>query len=135
VNYCCFPSTEVQSGIAAEGTFKPLPGEIQSLTSWKTFKKAVGYHGEIFIDPEKGTIVRAITIAEMKPSDFVHMELIRTDYGPVVVDGKEYEAPVGKFTINEVVPKGDDGTGVFSVRHGLINVTYRNYRLAGTAQK
>jgi hypothetical protein len=131
VFYCCFPNTETQSGIAASGTFVPIPGEIQSLTSWKLFKKAVGYHGELFIDPDTGAVVRAITRAELKPSDFVHQEDIRIDYAPVVVDGKEYELPVDAYIMNQTVPGGDAGTAVYSSRHSLFIVRYANYKMAG----
>jgi hypothetical protein len=131
VSYCCFPDTDTQSGIAAAGAFVPANGEIQSVTTWKPFKKVVGYHGELYIDQEKGTIVRTITTADLKPSDFVHTESIRVDYAPVVVDGKELTVPADSFIINEVVPGGDSGSGSYSVRHTLFNITYQNYHSAG----
>jgi len=31
VAYCCFPRTDTASGVAAAGTFAPVPGEIQSV--------------------------------------------------------------------------------------------------------
>jgi len=135
VSYCCFPDTDTQSGIAAAGTFAPIPGEIQSVTTWKPFKKVVGYHGELFIDPEKGTLVRMNIYAELKPSDFIHQEARRIDYGPVVVDGKEYQVPVDSYIVNEAVPGGDSSTYAYTARHTLFMVTYQNYQMAGAAQK
>jgi hypothetical protein len=129
VSYCCFPKTETQSGIAAPGTFTPVPGEIQSLTTWKPFKKTVGYHGELFIDSESDAILRVITYAELKPTEYIHLEAVRVDFGPTVVDGKVYVLPLDSFTINEVVPGGDSNTIAYSVRHTLFNVTYTNYQL------
>jgi len=131
VYYCCFPNTETQTGIAASGTFVPIPGEIQSLTTWKVFKKVVGYHGELFIDPGTGAVVRVIVRAELRPSDFVHQEDRRIDYAPVVVDGKEFEVPVREYVVNETVPGGDAGTTAYSVRHSLFLVRYANYKMAG----
>jgi hypothetical protein len=133
VSYCCFPNTDTQSGIAASGTFVPIPGEIQSITTWKPFKKVVSYHGELFIEPQTGALVRLNLYAELKPTDFVHQEARRIDYRPVVVAGKEYELPVDSYILNEVVPGGDSNTSAYSARHSLFNVTYQNYQLAGTA--
>jgi hypothetical protein len=130
VSYCCFPQTDTASGVASEGTFVPTPGEIQSVTTWKQFKKVVGYHGELYIDQDKGTVIRTVTVAELKPTDFVHQEAIRVDYAPVVVSGKEYEVPVDSYVMNEVVPGGDSGLSGYSVRHTLFNITYENYQLA-----
>jgi hypothetical protein len=135
VSYCCFPQTDTATGVAASGTFVPVPGEIQSVTTWKYFKKTVGYHGELFIEPEKGALVRIHTSAELKPTDYVHTEEKRIDYEIVVVNGKEYAAPVASYLINEVVPGGDAGTAAYSVRHTLYSVTYQNYQMAGGSMK
>jgi hypothetical protein len=128
VNYCCFPSTDTASGVAQSGTFAPVPGEIQSVTTWRPFKKVVPYHGELFIDPDSGTIVRIITHAELKPSDFVHQEIMRTDYDHLVVGGKECVLPVDSFTIVALVPNGDSVSGGYSERHTLFSIKYENYR-------
>jgi hypothetical protein len=129
VNYCCFPKTDTASGVAAAGAFTPMPGEIQSVTSYRPFKKTAGFHGEFSIDPEDGTILRVITYADLKPTDYVHQEAVRTDYSPIVVDGKEYVLPLESFTVNEVVPGGESNSIAYSVRHALFNVMYTNYQL------
>jgi hypothetical protein len=135
VNYCCFASTETQAEIGTQaGAVQPVVGNIQSLTSWKQFKKVVPYHGELFIDPDAGTVQRVITYADLKPTDFVHQEAMRIDYDEVVVDGKPYILPVDSFTINEVVPNGDSNQAAYSVRHTLFIVDYQNYRQPGSTK-
>jgi hypothetical protein len=129
VNYCCFPKTDTASGVAAAGAFTPMPGEIQSVTSYRPFKKTLGYHGEFYIDPEVGAVLRVITYAELKPTDYIHQEAVRTDFSPTVVDGKEYVLPLESFTINEVVPGGESNSIAYSVRHALFSVMYTNYQL------
>jgi hypothetical protein len=129
VAYCCFPKTDTATGVAAMGTFAPVPGEIQSVTSYRPFKKTVSYHGELCVNPEDGTILRVTTFAELKPTDYVHQEAVRSDYSPVVVDGKEYVLPLDSFTVNEVVPGGESNSIAYSVRHMLFNVTYANYQM------
>ncbi len=129
VAYCCFPKTDTATGVATMGTFAPVPGEIQSVTSYRPFKKTVSYHGEFYVNPEDGSILRVITYAELKPTDYVHLEAVRTDYSPVVVDGKEYVLPLDTVTMNEVVPNGESNSIAYSVRHTLFNVTYANYQM------
>ncbi|MDR3727205.1 MAG: hypothetical protein P4K86_09210 [Terracidiphilus sp.] len=131
VNYCCFPVTSDTGRMGYEGT----DPNFQTGTDWKAFKTIVGYRGEFFIDPDTGVVRRLVTQAALKPTDFVHQEDMRIDYGPVAVGGKEYVLPVDSFTFTEVVPNGDNYAARYSVRHTLFNVTYANYRLAGTGQK
>jgi hypothetical protein len=129
VNYCCFPSTETQTNIAQPaGGVSAAPGDIQSLTSWKLFKKVVPYHGEVFVDPDTGAIVRVITDAELKPTDFIHQEIMCVDYDRVVVNGRPFVLPIDSFSIVEVVPSGESYSGSYSVRHTLFSVEYQNYR-------
>jgi hypothetical protein len=126
VSYCCFPKTDIQ-----DVNFGGLtPGGIQSVSSFVPFKKVVGYHGELFIDPDTGTILRIITHADLKPADFVFREEMRIDYGPVVVNGKEYVLPRSSFTITEENPNADNASAVCTVRHTLFHVAYQNYSLA-----
>jgi hypothetical protein len=72
---------------------------------------------------------RADLYAELKPTDYAHQEAVRTDYSPIVVDGKEYVLPLDSFTVNEVVPGGGSNSIAYSVRRTLFNVTYANYQL------
>ncbi|MGO9339457.1 MAG: hypothetical protein ACLPY1_18315 [Terracidiphilus sp.] len=127
VNYCCFPVT---SDTGRYG-YEDVEPNMQTATDWKAFKAIVPYRGEFFIDSDTGTIVRLVTQAELKPTDFVHQEDMRIDFGPVSVGGKSYELPIDSFTITEVVPNGDNYAARYSVRHTLFTVTYRDYRLAG----
>jgi hypothetical protein len=140
VNYCCFPNTDT-AGLVNYGSGPSTGGgatgsNFQTVSEWKPFKSNVGYHGEIFIDPETGTVVRTITMANFKPSDFVHFEAIRTDYAPRPIGGKSMVVPVRSFTIVEVVPNGDSFAAHYSVRHQFVTEDYKDYQLAGaTAQK
>lgn len=126
VNYCCFPETKDYGRMGYEGT----GANLQYGTTWKDFKATVGYHGELFIDPVSGTILRVATQAELKPSDFVHQEDMRIDYAPVNVGEKQFVLPVEMFTITEVVPNGDNPGARYSVRHTLFHMTYTEYHPA-----
>ncbi len=148
VNVCCFPKVK-QAGIATfytatsagalgeggGGSGGGVTGNFQTSTEWQGYKTTVPYHGEFFVDPDSGIVVRMITEAELKPTEVVHQLDTRIDYAPVTVDGKALILPVRSFINTEVVPNGDSGTaGRYTTRHTLFNVAYRNYQTAA-AQK
>jgi hypothetical protein len=129
VSYCCFPKTTTATNVA-----NPLPtlmiGTIQSVSTWVPFKKVVGYHGEFFINPDTGLVVRVITRAEMKPTDLVFREERRIDYSPVAVAGKAYLLPRVSITAMEAVPNGDSTAATCTIRHTIFLASYQNYKLA-----
>jgi hypothetical protein len=130
VSYCCFPRTTTTTNVASLSLVLTA-GDIQSVSTWEPFKKAVGYHGEFFINPDTGLVVRVITRAEMKPTDLVLREDRRIDYGPVAVAGKQYMLPHFSITATETVPNGDNNTATRTIRHTLFYVSYQKYKLAG----
>jgi len=125
VDVCCFPLVD-QAGVISppDGS----RGNFQTNTEWDHYKeKNVGYHGEFFIDPDTGVIVRMNTIDEQKSSDMVHQLDTRIDYGPVAVGGKALILPIRSFLITEVVPNGEAGAGGISTRTTLFISDYKNY--------
>jgi hypothetical protein len=130
VSYCCFPKTTTATNVASESLVMTT-GTIQSVSTWEPFEKAAGYHGEFFIDPDTGIVVRVITRADMKPTDFVTREDRRIDYGLVAVGGKKYLLPRVSVTAMEAVPNGDSNTANCTLRHTLFLASYQNYKLAG----
>jgi hypothetical protein len=131
VEYCCFPSTNTQGSLSN----RMSNADSGFVTSWEPFKTAAGYHGELFVDPDSGVVVRLNTHADLKPSDSVHREDARIDYGPVVLDGKTWFLPAAGFSFNEVVPYGDNYTHRVSVRHTLFSILYKDYQLVEPAAK
>jgi hypothetical protein len=118
VDYCCFPTL----GHVGREDYKP-------------FKKTVGVHGEFFVDPDFGTIVRFINQAEFNPTDFVHREDTRIDYGPVAVGGNNYVLPVRSITQTEVIASGDfNATDGPKMPRVFVVSGYYDYHLAGFAQ-
>ena len=130
VAYCCFPQTDTATGVSNAG-YGLAPGAVQSVTTWRPFKKTVPYHGLLFIDPESGAILRTLTYAELKPSDYIHTENVRVDYTLTALGDKICVVPQSSITLDEVVPGGDTGMQGYSVRHRLFLATYGNYRPGG----
>ena|GEM_PF-1921913 len=145
VDVCCFPQS-TQIGVArfysafdadtvagderAPGAGGGAIGNFQTNTSYdQHFKATVPYHGEIFVDPNTGIVVRLITQAEFKVSDEVQQEDLRIDYGPVKVGANAMVLPV-KTVLNTVVaPHGDAGAARFTTRRTLFISEYQNYQL------
>ena len=144
VDVCCFPKS-IQTGVAkfytplsasviaeceaAPGGGGGATGNFQTITSYdQHFKATVPYHGEIFVDPETGIVVRLITQAEFKASDEVQQEDQRIDYGPVKIGANAIVLPV-KTVLNTVVaPNGDSGAAKFTTRSTLFISEYKNYQ-------
>ena len=108
----------------------------QIYSNWKDVKATAPYHGELFVDPDTGVVVRLVIKADFKPSDVVHQEDTRIDYSLVTVGGNPLMLPVRTIVDTEVVPVGDDSSSKFSIRHTLFTTLYKNYQLAdATAPK
>lgn len=161
INYCCFPDTSsvggglyggrgksgggaVPSGGAGLGGLSASPaahpagnGNLANVSDWKPFNAKSGYHGELFLDPDSGVVLRTIVEAEFKPSDFVHYEDIRVDYAPMSIGGKTLYVPARSFTIAETVPNGDSFASKYAVRLQFITQDYKDFQAVGdpTAQK
>jgi hypothetical protein len=144
VNYCCFPEVD-QTGTArftsasgfgagspggSAGSAGGASGNMQTNARYdKVFKATVPYRGQIFVDPDTGTVLRLLVLGEFKSSDIVHQEDQRIDYGPVTVDGKVMILPLKSVVDTEVVPNGDSGAaGKYSTRHTLFTSEYKGYQ-------
>ncbi|MGB6690495.1 MAG: hypothetical protein WBE76_21885 [Terracidiphilus sp.] len=155
IDYCCFPETSSVgnvlyggrgpnaagsalfggAGLSASPFSSPASPTISNVSDWNPFKAKSGYHGELFLDPDSGAVLRTIVEAEFKPSDFVHYEDIRIDYAPMRMGGNYLYVPVRSFTNAEVVPNGNSFVSHFGVRHQYITQDYRDFRATdGTYQ-
>lgn len=142
INVCCFPKIN-QAGIAtfySATTAQTLGGggsggggvngNFQTTTEWNKFSASVPYHGELFIDPDMGVVVRMIVQPELKTTDLAHQVDTRVDYGPVKVGNRTLVVPMKTFVITEVVPKGDSGAGTYTTRCTLFTSEYKDYKFA-----
>ena len=159
INYCCFPETSSvggglyggrgksgggaePSGGAGLGGLSASPlahpagnGSLANVSDFKPFNAKSGYHGELFLDPDSGVVVRTILEAEFKPSDFVHYENLRVDYAPMPIGGNNLYVPVRSFTIAEIVPNGDSFVRRYAVRLQFVTQDYKDIKATdGTYQ-
>jgi VWFA-related protein len=60
----------------------------------KDLKQRVGYHGEITVDPDTGTILRLTVLADIDRGNPIGQADIAVEYGPVEIGGKTYYCPI-----------------------------------------
>lgn len=142
VDYCCFPDVSATGKAQfASAAIGGLPGgggggatgNFQTATDWHDFKPSgVPYHGQLFVDPDTGIVVRMVTITEFKNTDVVHQEDQRIDYLPMKVGDKDMILPVRKMLNTEVVPTGESGSaGKYSTRRTMLTSEYKDFQPAG----
>jgi hypothetical protein len=136
VSYCCFPTSEqtgllsYKPGAQGSGDFT-AKGNLQTHTTYdQHFNATVPYHGEIFVDPDSGIVVRLNLQAEFKAADDVQQEDQRIDYGPVKVGATALVLPTKTVIDTKVIPNGDSGSAKFTIRRTLFTSEYKNYQLA-----
>ncbi len=65
----------------------------------RAIQQPVGYHGQIAVDPENGTVFRIVVQADLKPTDSISRSDILVDYGPVELGGRSYICPTRSVAI------------------------------------
>ena len=144
VNYCCFPETSQEGQMTMRGLSGPgagpggtaaggdTQGNYAINATWRNFKATVPYHGEIFVDPDSGTVVRLITQADFKSGDWVRQEDQCIQFGVVTVGDKPMIVPVTTYINTLSRPYGDNQKAATIQRHTLFISEYKNYQ-AGAA--
>lgn len=61
-----------------------------------------GYHGEIGINPQDGSILRLTMVADLKPTDPGTTAGLMVEYGPVEIGGNTYICPVRSVALSLV---------------------------------
>jgi VWFA-related protein len=111
----------------------------------------VGYHGEITVDPNSGTILRLTALADIGQGNPIGRADIAVEYGPVEIGGKTYFCPTRGIALartpdlktlhKALMPTGVSGTAATlqraslssiadSPREELLNdVAFREYHL------
>lgn len=131
VDYCCFPMGEtVVADQTPSGEIMVAPVASVYTTRWHPFRKDVPYHGYLYIDPDSGAVLRTVTMAELKPFDFVRVEETRIDYASETIGGKSWVVPVRRVRLTETVPGGDTRPTYYPIRRTLITVEYVNNQTA-----
>ena len=92
VNYCCVRSSpnDASGGV----------GLYAGLEDANSYHGTPGYHGNLYLDPATGDILRITLESELKASDPITRAAISVQYGPVEIGGKSYICPVHSIAIS-----------------------------------
>lgn len=71
------------------------------------------YHGEITVDPDRGTILRLTMQGEWKPGDLNVRSDISVEFAPVEIGGKSYYCPSHSIALSVLHPMLPDGAGSY----------------------
>ena len=69
-------------------------------SSRSVFRQLTGYHGEIAVDPETGTILRITMQADLKPAYPMSRADLWVEYGPVEIGGRTYFCPLKSIALS-----------------------------------
>ena len=142
VRVCCFPKVR-QAGVATfyssttaltlgdggGGGGGGVSGNFQTNTNWHDYKTIAPYHGELFVDPQTGIVLRLIVQSDLNPADLVHQLDTRIDFAPMRVSDKMHVLPVKTYIDSVVVPNGDSGAATYTTRRTLFTSEYKDYEL------
>jgi hypothetical protein len=94
VNYCC-----VRSSLNAHDN---APGAENGIRGFDTnsYHGTPSYHGDLYLDPATGSVLRVTIESDLKPSDPISRAAISVQYGPVEIGGKSYICPVHSIAIS-----------------------------------
>jgi len=99
------------------------------------FKRKVGYHGEIAIDPASGAVLRLTVVADLEPRLPMLSSGIMVEYGPVVIGGKTYICPTRSVSISrqrtvKLLREWGESFGVYGRFETILNdVTFGKYHI------
>ncbi|MGA2351687.1 MAG: hypothetical protein ABSF70_14735 [Terracidiphilus sp.] len=93
VDFCCVqnPASGALAFGFAAGT------ELASNTD--SYRGTPGYHGNVYLDPATGAILRITMDTELKASDPIKRVGMSVEYGPVEIGGKNFILPVHSIAI------------------------------------
>jgi hypothetical protein len=128
VNYCCVRSSSNDASDAIASVLPHLNGDVNS------YNGTPSYHGNLYLDPNTGSVLRVTVESDLKPSDPISRAAISVLYGPVEIGGKSYICPMHSIAIS--LTKSHAG-GDMSDREILrINeVSFTDYHRFGTTTR
>jgi hypothetical protein len=97
VNYCCVRGSQDTAAAVAYG----IDAQAASLES-DSYHGTPGYHGNLYLEPATGAVLRVTIESELKRSDPIMRAAVSVQYGPVEIDGKSYICPVRSLAISLV---------------------------------
>ena len=97
VNYCCVRGSQNSAG--AVGLYG-MDASNASLDGSDSYHGTPSYHGNLYLDPATGAVLRVTVESDLKPSNPIMRAATSVQYGPVEIGGKSYICPVHSIAIS-----------------------------------
>ena len=123
IDYCC--ETKAAEAYAPTGVYS-LPG------SMAEYRVTPAYHGDLYVDPATGAIVRLTMAADLGNSDSLSRAILVVQYQSVELAGKRYILPVRSSAISadHNAPQGILAANVLITR--INESKFSDYRITGS---
>ena len=95
VNFCCVMGAHNASGAVAFG----IGADVANIDGG-SYHGTPSYHGNLYLDPATGVVLRVTVESDLKPSDPITRAAISVQYGPVEIGGSSYICPVHSIAIS-----------------------------------
>jgi hypothetical protein len=96
VNYCCVRGSQDTAGAIGFG----MDANNASLDGSDSYHGTPSYHGNLYLDPATGAVLRVTVESDLKPSDPIMRAATSVQYGPVEIGGNSYICPVHSIAIS-----------------------------------
>lgn len=94
-----------------------------------------GYHGDLFVDPFTGAIVRITLEAEMGKAQVITYAAIAVNYGKVDIGGSTYICPVRSVAISAALDREGKVIGGAAPVRRINEVSFTNYHRFGSTSR
>lgn len=125
VDYCCvrpaYPGAQLPKSVSILGL-----GQIAN-----QYHGTPAYHGEIYLNPTTGALMRFTLVAEMNRKDPIVQVASSVVYGPVEIGGKTYTCPVNAIVLSSFRLVPVPNSGVQSVLR-INDTTFTDYHRFGS---
>jgi VWFA-related protein len=125
VDYCC---AWQQLSLQLEGR----PTEDQPTLS---YHGTPGYHGDLYIDPSTGVILRLTLEAELDASAIIRRAAMSVQYGSVEIGGTNYNCPLNGIAISQVMDRVGTVVGGAPPQTRVNETTFIGYHRFGTTMR
>jgi hypothetical protein len=129
VNYCCIRASQDSAGAVAHG----MDAKAASAES-DSYHGTPGYHGNLYLDPGNGAVLRITIESDLKPTDPIMRAAISIQYGPIEIDSKTYICPVHSVAISRVKSHASGDMSDREVQR-INEVTFTDYHRFGSSSR
>jgi hypothetical protein len=99
------------------------------------FRDKPGYHGEIYVDPASGDVLRITIEAELRESDPVSRSAMAVLYRHVAIGGKQYLCPVRSVAISELYNSDIQKIDTIGLERHVNEVEFNDYHKFGSTAR